>query len=85
MGVFEMIVFIVLISTIGKVVSERRPKLPPQDDGPRLGPGEADSIVQALDELNSRVGRLEEERDFYKELLESPEAKRRLKDPDTQG
>ena len=82
LGVFEFVVALVLITTIGKVITERGPKVAPPSEGPRLNPAEAENIRQTLDDLNSRLGRLEEERDFYKELLESPEAKRRLRDPD---
>jgi len=84
-GVFEMIVLIVLISTVGKVLSRRGPKLPPQGDPRRLAPGEVEDIRQTLDELSNRVVRLEEERDFYKELLDAPEPRRGLSDPDGPG
>ena len=82
MGVFEMIVLIVLISTVGKVLSRRGPKLPPQGDARRLAPGEVEDIRQTLDELSNRLVRLEEERDFYKELLDAPERRRALSDPE---
>lgn len=66
MGIFEFIVVLVLITTIGEVVKARagRPvQLPPErpDDG---------ALESTVDELNRRLLRLEEERDFYRALLE---------------
>jgi len=70
-GVFEFVVVLVLISTIGKVFTRRqeRPKL--ADESPRR-----EAILQlndAVTELSTRVEKLEEERDFYRALLEPPE------------
>ena len=81
MGVFEMIVAVVLISTVGGVLSQKvkqRP-LPP---GERMEPGEADAMRAALDDLNGRVIRLEEERDFYRDLLENPENRKLIEGAD---
>ena len=74
MGIFEFILLIALISTIGKVVTERRRPLPPPGpvDRGALPPGEVERIREAMDDLADRVNRLEEERDFYRELLEHP-------------
>ena len=73
MGIFEFILLIALISTVGKVLTERRrPPMPPPPDRSALPPQEVDRLREAMDELFERVGRLEEERDFYRELLESP-------------
>lgn len=76
MGVFEFVILIVFISTVGKVVTEwndasklaKRPQLPPP---------EVDELRQNFEELHGRVIRLEEERDFYRNLLENPEARKR--------
>ena len=67
---FELVVLIVLISTIGKVLTARqqRPQLPRDRQEP-------EAILQlndALSEVNARLTKLEEERDFYRALLESP-------------
>ena len=83
MGVFSMIVLIVLITTIGKVMSDRSSRVEPPLNAPKLGPGEADSILQSLDDLNGRVVRLEEERDFYKALLDAPARQQGLPSPGT--
>ena len=68
-GVFEMIVLIVLISTAGKVLSarQRRPQIQPG-----LRPEELEQLADGMSELHARVAKLEEERDFYRALLESP-------------
>lgn len=66
MGIFEFIVILVLITTIGEVVKARagRPvQLPPErpDDG---------ALESTVEDLNRRLLLLEEERDFYRALLE---------------
>lgn len=81
MGVFEFIVVLVLISTAGKVVSRRLDREKPRGASDQVEPGEVERIRETLDDLNGRVVRLEEERDFYKELLESPEKRRELQRP----
>ena len=80
LGVFTFIVLIVLISTIGKAVSNR-PLRDPKGAGPQLSPGEIDRVRESLDDLSGRVGRLEEERDFYKQLLDTPPEQRGLPSP----
>ena len=71
-GVFEFILLIVLISTVGKVLMAR-------SERPRLGEGtRPEDIAQlndAVGELHTRLTKLEEERDFYRALLESPDRK----------
>ena len=69
-GVFEFIVLVVLISTIGKVLTGRqgRPSLP---EAPHR-PEEILQLNDAITELNARLEKLEEERDFYRALLEPP-------------
>lgn len=71
MGVFEFVVVLVLISTVGKAFTRRqeRPRLP--DESPRR-----EAMLQlndAVSELSARVEKLEEERDFYRALLDPPE------------
>lgn len=83
MGVFTFIIAIVLISTVGKILTDRAPRVQAPSKAPQLAPGDLDRINEAMDDLSGRLGRLEEERDFYKELLEAPERKRGLKAPDS--
>jgi hypothetical protein len=71
LGVFEFILLIVLITTVGKIVEARvhrpsAPALPPR------GPG-GEELEEMVGDLNKRLLRLEEERDFYRALLEPPE------------
>jgi len=70
-GVFEFIVLVVLISTIGKVLTARqsRRELP----GAKPQPEEILQLNDAVGELNARLEKLEEERDFYRALLEPPD------------
>ncbi len=71
-GVFEFILLIVLISTVGKVLMARseRPRL---REGSR--PEDIEQLNEAVGELHTRLAKLEEERDFYRALLESPDRK----------
>jgi hypothetical protein len=72
MGVFEFIIALVLITTIGKVLSERRaaPRIQPPASPPRSA--EIVHLRESVTQLSARLERLEEERDFYRQLLESP-------------
>jgi len=81
LGVFEFVLVLVLITTLGKVATQLFQRERPHTAKPQLGPGEMDGIRETIDELSGRVGRLEEERDFYKALLESPERQRELPSP----
>lgn len=81
MGVFEFVIVLVLISTVGKVLSQRLPRERSRSSPPQIGPGEVEGIREAIDELSSRVIRLEEERDFYRQLLEAPEPQREIRPP----
>ena len=71
MSVFEFVLLIVLIVTVGNVVVEivESRRLPPS--GPH--DPELDQLRDAVNELSSRVHELEEERDFYRKLLEAPD------------
>jgi hypothetical protein len=82
-GVFEFIVALVLISTAGKVVGQRFARERPRGEIPQVGPAEIERIRETIDDLSGRVMLLEEERDFYKELLESPERQRAILPPRT--
>ena len=81
MGVFEFVIVLVAISTIGKVLNRRheRPKLP--QDSPPGGRAELEVVREALDDMNGRLSRLEEERDFYKALLDAPDGRREIRPP----
>lgn len=68
-GVFEFIIALVLISTLGKVLAARTER--PRIEDPRR-PEEMDRLNEAVSDLHGRLSKLEEERDFYRALLESP-------------
>lgn len=76
MGVFEFIIVLVLISTVGKVLTERPSrrelKQGREKEPRRLGSTEAEILREQIDELNGRLTLIEEERDFYKDLLDAP-------------
>lgn len=75
MGVFEFIIILVIISTAGKVLTQRsRRPLPPADDG--IDTAEARRLSEIVEEMDARLARLEEERDFYRKLLEAPDRDR---------
>jgi hypothetical protein len=82
-GVFEFLAIAVVVSTIGKVVSviaDRRalpPAAPSSSD-------EVEALRDAVGDLGTRLDRLEEERDFYKALLDAPPKARSLQVPDVE-
>ena len=82
MGVFEFIIILVVISTVGKIISNRRPRRDPGGDLPQGGRAELERIRDTVDDLGGRLARLEEERDFYKELLDSPGRRGAISPPD---
>jgi len=77
-GVFEFILLLVLITTIGKVLTSRSPR-PAIRGGMR--PEELERLNEAMSELHTRLTKLEEERDFYRALLESPVREKLPKQP----
>lgn len=91
---FEMMVAIILIVTAGGVLSTlittlgkiagNREKPPELASGsPQVGSGEHESNPSAIDELSARLVRLEEERDFYKDLLDAPGTRPEIGPPNT--
>lgn len=83
MGVFEFVIVLVVVSTIGKVVTDYndRRALPPPSSAP---PEEIEALREAVADLGTRLHRLEEERDFYKELLEASPERKALEAPNTE-
>ena len=72
MGVFEFIIVLVTVSTIGKVITDRNEtrallKNRRPDPNPDL-----QAIIETVENMNTRLARVEEERDFYTRLLEAP-------------
>lgn len=86
MGVFEFILLLVLISTFGKVVSQRGRRFPPPPtEPPRLPPGELQELRETLERMDERLARIEEERDFYRALLDDPGRREGLPSPEDPG
>ncbi len=82
MGVFEFVITLVLISTVGRIIGRRRRPLPLPGESFQVDTEELRRIGDTISELSGRVERLEEERDFYKDLLEPPSGSRQLPRPD---
>lgn len=81
MGVFEFIIVLVTVTTIGKVVTDRQ-ELAALAKNRQAEPGpDYQALVETVDDMNTRLARVEEERDFYRKLLEAPEVKDRLTGP----
>lgn len=83
MGVFEFIIVLVIISTVGKAVSRRHASRDLPGKTPSAEPRELERIRDTMDDLSGRLERLEVERDFYKDLLDAPGGRRAIPPPDT--
>ena len=74
--VIALAAFVFVVITVRVVVVEsirRRTRL--EEDSPP-GRGELDGLRDAIEGAIVRLDRLEEERDFYKDLLDLPETRR---------
>ena len=82
MGVFAFVIILVAIVTIGKIITERQagPFLPPGGSPPSE---EIHHLQESISQLGVRLEKLEEERDFYRALLDPPDKKATL--PPTPG
>jgi hypothetical protein len=69
---FAFVIALVAIVTVGRVL---RSVLPSREAGRRLerkSGEELEELRAAVEEVSGRLARLEEERDFYRNLLEAP-------------
>ncbi len=82
MGVFEFVIVLVVISTAGRIIAARRRPLPLPGESYQLDAEELHRVRDTIADLSGRLERLEEERDFYKDLLEPPPGRRTLQPPD---
>ena len=85
MGVFEFVIVLVLISSVAKVIGGRRRSTRLPGDSFQLDAEELHRVRDTITDLSGRVERLEEERDFYKDLLEPPSGSRSLPPADSEG
>ncbi len=85
MGVFEFIITLVLISAVARIIAARRRPLPLPGESFQLDAEELHRVRDTIADLGTRVERLEEERDFYKDLLEPPTGSRSLPPADSEG
>jgi hypothetical protein len=85
MGVFEFIITLVVISTVGRIIAARRRPLPLSGESFQMDAEELHRVRDTIGDLSDRVARLEEERDFYKDLLEPPPNRGTLSPPDSES
>ncbi len=72
---------VAVATTAAKIIERRRrPTLPAESV--QVDTEELHRIAETITDLSGRVERLEEERDFYKDLLEPPSSSRELPPPD---
>ena len=81
MGVFEFVITLVLISSVAKVLDNRRRASRLPGESFQLDAEELHRVRETIADLGTRVERLEEERDFYKDLLEPPSGSRAISPP----
>ena len=84
MGVFEFVIVLVLISTVGRIITRRRGAPLPHESF-QLDAEELHRVRDTIADLSTRMERLEEERDFYKDLLEPPRGSGMLPPPESES
>ena len=85
MSFFGFVIILVLISTCVKVLDRRRLRDGVRGDYMRVDTEELHRLRETLGDLSGRVERLEQERDFYKDLLEPLPERPRLSASDPDG
>lgn len=78
--VISLVFLIIAGGTVRQALSQHHARRELKGASPEPGQGE---LQRAVDDMSGRLSRLEEERDFYKDLLESPRGRRELLSPDT--
>ena len=78
---FAFIITLVVILTAATIIERRRrPTL--SGESVQVDTEELHRIAETITDLSGRVERLEEERDFYSDLLEPPSSSQELPPPD---
>ena len=85
MNFFALIITLAITTaaalTFARIIElRRRPTLP--GESVQVDTEELHRIAETITDLSGRMERLEEERDFYKDLLEPPSSSRKLPPPD---
>jgi hypothetical protein len=81
MGVFEFVITVVLVSSVAKIIESRRRSPTLTGESFQMNAEELHRVRETISDLSGRVERLEEERDFYKDLLEPRPESRSLSPP----
>ncbi len=68
-----------LLRAVAVELIRRRPRI--EGDSPPAAAGELEGIRDAIEGVVARLDRMEDERDFYKELLDSPGTRREIQAP----
>ncbi len=85
MGVFEFVITLVLISTVGRIIAARRRPHRLPGESFQMDTEELHRVRDTIADLSTRMERLEEERDFYKDLLEPRPTRSTLPPPDSES
>jgi hypothetical protein len=83
MGPFEFVIAILVLRTVAKIIERRWRPAPLPGESVQVDSEELHRIGDTITDLSGRVERLEEERDFYKDLLEPPSDSRELPPPES--
>ncbi len=76
--VVALAAFVFVVITVRVVVVESIHRRARQEGDLPPGGGELDGLRDAIERATVRLDRLEEERDFYKDLLDLPETRRAI-------
>lgn len=81
MSLVSLILLLVLVGVVVRLVAgDAAPAL---ERGAEAGSArQLEALREQLDDVSARLRRLEEERDFYKELLDAPDRSRIIEGPD---
>jgi hypothetical protein len=81
-GPFEFVIVLVLIITITNAISGRRGRQSELPSG-AADNEELERLRETMGQLSSRLELLEQERDFYRDLLDAPANRRGISPPES--
>ncbi len=82
MGPFEFVIALVLIISITNAISGRRGRHSELPSG-AVDNEELERLRETMGQLSSRLELLEQERDFYRDLLDAPANRRSISAPES--